>query len=437
MLNESDILKLNRLRKKVDKEKKNLRITEPRFTFQMDSRTKKLTMSYSIHVDGGLDSKNNRIYRKKQVRKYLKNVTVDDVDVVLRNLRTYSDEILREQNVRYKSIGGSRDTMTHWLKVYVEKPKRKGNITVNEKTIRGDKTTITDCIDWMSKHKPEMLNIWNWVEDGRDVLLEYFKYRQEVGGKRKKWSDGGVNTSYRRIRAFFNFISDNIKNFPPQLLNKMPIKRTKVKTESFTSMEMELILTFLEEHKDHPRWFWFVPIFKGLFETGMRVSEVVSMKIRDVDIKERKCKIVGKGDKDRFVYFRSDSIWSIIKNQIYNKEGKIRTDTEWVFWSIYKQEGSGRVAKIKTWRLYERKHKPINTSGIQHKSKEMFRLLNLSDGLSTHSTRRFFITEMLKKTQGNIPLVAQLVGHNTWDVVRLYTKDVIDEKQDLNVGLFD
>ena len=44
---------------------------------------------------------------------------------------------------------------------------------------------------------------------------------------------------------------------------------------------------------------------------------------------------------------------------------------------------------------------------------------------------------MLKKTQGNIPLVAQLVGHNTWDVVRLYTKDVIDEKQDLNVGLFD
>ena len=108
-----------------------------------------------------------------------------------------------------------------------------------------------------------------------------------------------------------------------------------------------------------------------------------------------------------------------------------------MFWSIYKQEGSGRVAKIKTWRLYERKHKPINTSGIQHKSKEMFRLLNLSDGLSTHSTRRFFITEMLKKTQGNIPLVAQLVGHNTWDVVRLYTKDVIDEKQDLNVGLFD
>ena len=44
---------------------------------------------------------------------------------------------------------------------------------------------------------------------------------------------------------------------------------------------------------------------------------------------------------------------------------------------------------------------------------------------------------MLKKTNGNIPLVAQLVGHNTWDVVRIYTKNVVDESMDLNVGLFD
>ncbi|SVE37769.1 uncharacterized protein METZ01_LOCUS490623, partial [marine metagenome] len=111
--------------------------------------------------------------------------------------------------------------------------------------------------------------------------------------------------------------------------------------------------------------------------------------------------------------------------------GKIRTDTDWVFWSSYHQPQYG------TWRLIERKHKPINTSGVQHKTKDMFRELKLSEKLSTHSTRRYFITEMLKKTNGNIPLVAQLVGHNTWDVVRLYTKDVVDEKLDLNVGLFE
>ena len=431
MLDKNEIKKLNHLRKEAEKEKKRRRITEPRFTFQMDSRTKKITISYSIPVDGGLDEKNNRIVRKKQTKIYLKNVYVDDVDVILINIQNYADEILRDINVKYKSIGNDKDTLHHWQRVYTENPKRRGNIEVTESTIKNDYSAIQDLIDWVSQFKPKYLNIWNWVKDGRDVLLEYFKHRQEVGGKRKKWGDGGVNSSYRRLRAFFNFIGENVEGFPHQLLNKMPIKRTKVKTESFTSMEMELIIQFMEENKENPKWLWFIPIFKVLLETGMRVSEVVSMKIRDIDVKERKCKIVGKGKKERWVYLRSNSLWKIIEKQIYDEEGKIRTDTDWVFWSYYHQPQYG------IWRLVERKHKPINTSGVQHKSKDMFRELRLSDKLTTHSTRRFFITEMLKKTNGNIPLVAQLVGHNTWDVVRLYTKDVVDENMDLNVGLFE
>jgi site-specific recombinase XerD len=431
MLTKNDIKKLNHLRKEVDREKKRRRITEPRFTFQMDSRTKKITISYSIPVDGGLDDKNNRIVRKKQTKMYLKNVYVDDVDVILNNIQNYADEILRDINVKYKSIGNDKDILQHWMRVYTENPKRRGNIKVVESTIRYDKSAILDLIDWCSKFKPKYLNIWNWVNGGRDVLLEYFKYRQEVGGQRKKWSDGGVNSSYRRLRAFFNFIGESVDGFPLQLLNKMPIKRTKVKTESFSSMEMEIILQFMEENKDNPKWKWFIPIFKVLLETGMRVSEVVGMRIVNVDVKERKCKIVGKGAKERWIYFQSDSIWKIIENQIYDEKGKVRTDTEWVFWSYYHQPQYG------TWRKIERKHKPIHTSGIQHKAKDMFRELKLSDKLTTHSTRRFFITQMLKKTNGNIPLVAQLVGHNTWDVVRLYTKDVVDETMDLNIGLFD
>jgi site-specific recombinase XerD len=431
MLNKNDIKKLNHLRKEVEREKKRKRITEPRFTFQMDSRTKKITISYSIPVDGGLDKKDNRIVRKKQTKMYLKNVYVDDVDVILNNLQNYADEILRDINVKYKSIGNDKDTLVHWMRVYTENPKRRGNITLSPKTIRYDKYSIEDLITWCSQHKPEYLNIWNWVKDGREGLLEYFKYRQEIGGVRTKWNDTSVNSSYRRIRAFFNFIGEKLEGFPNQLLNKMPIKRTKVKTESFTSMEMEILIQFMLENEDNPKWSWFIPIFKVLLETGMRVSEVVGMKIRDVDIKERKCKIVGKGAKERWIYLRSNSIWKIIEKQIYDEDGKIRTDTDWVFWSSYHQPQYG------TWRLIERKHKPINTSGVQHKTKDMFRELKLSEKLSTHSTRRYFITEMLKKTNGNIPLVAQLVGHNTWDVVRLYTKDVVDEKLDLNVGLFE
>ena len=93
MLSKTEKQKLNHLRKEVEKEKKRLRITEPRFTIQMDVRTKKITLSYSIPVDGGVDENNNRIVRKKQKRKYLKNIYVDDVDAIKNNLQNYSDEI--------------------------------------------------------------------------------------------------------------------------------------------------------------------------------------------------------------------------------------------------------------------------------------------------------------------------------------------------------
>ena len=67
----------------------------------------------------------------------------------------------------------------------------------------------------------------------------------------------------------------------------------------------------------------------------------------------------------------------------------------------------------------------------------MVRMLDCNEELSPHSCRRYFITEMLKKTNGNIPLVAELVGHEDWDMVKHYAKSVITERENTNLGLFD
>jgi len=437
MVSKIEKVQLGNLRSAVEKEKKHRRMTEPRFTIQMDSRTKKITLSYSVPYDAGLDNKNNRIVKMKQTKMYLKNISVNDGEIIINNLQTYADEILKDINLKYKSIGNERDTLFHWMRVFTENLKRRGNIEISAATQRNDKNALTDLIDWCTQIKPKYLNIWNWTKDGRDVILEYFKYRQEIGGRPNKrgnriqWSDSSVSSSYRRIRAHFNFIAENVDGFPPQLLNNLPIKKTKIITETFTSMEMNLILQFMDANKENPRWTWFFPMFKVLLETGMRVSEICSMKIRNVDIDDRKCKIVGKGKKERWVYFKSNALWEIIQKQIYDDKKGIRTDTDYIFWSTYSQQQNGR------WYKVENKLNPISSNGLSAKTKKMFRELRLNEKLSTHATRRYFITEMLKKTDGNIPLVAQLVGQNSWDVVRLYTKNVVDNSKELNVGLFD
>ena len=137
-----------------------------------------------------------------------------------------------------------------------------------------------------------------------------------------------------------------------------------------------------------------------------------------------------QGGKPRWIYFTSDSAWKNICNMILDDKENLRTDKEHIFHYRYYKVSHGN------YHLFENTDKTFSSSGISHKFKKMIRFLNLNDAYTTHDTRRYFITKMLIKTNGNIPLVAQLVGHTSWEMVRLYCKDVIQNKDDLNVNLF-
>jgi site-specific recombinase XerD len=430
-MTKSQKTKLEKIRKTVDKEKKRLRITEPKFTIQLDGKTDKLLLGYSIPIDVGIDIKGKRIIRKKQKKKYLSTATINDLKYVVMNVQKYADMVSNEINSNIRSIGGDKDTITYWAKFYYENPYRFGNIEISPKSLNGDKCSLTYLINFIEKEEPSMLNIWNWVEEGRDFLVRYMKHKQTIGGDKKKWSNGSVNSDYRRIRAFFNFVSHNIEGYPMGILNKMPFAKSKTITETFTPLEMVKVKQFMEDYADGEEWCWFIPILHTLLETGCRVSEVCSLRINNLEPIERKINIIGKGNKKRFLYLKSESLWNRIHKYIYDSNGKIRIDKEYIFHLNY------YVRSYDNWYFMEDISKPFSTSGVQHKFKNMIKFLKLNPNLTTHCTRRYFITEMLKKTNGDIPLVAQLVGHNTWDVVKLYTKDLIDDSKKVNVGLFD
>ena len=441
MLSKTEKRQLKKLRKSVEKEMIRLRLTEPRFSVHCDYRTKKIKLVYSIYEDRGIDLLNNRIVRKKQKDFYLKNIDINDEEVLLINLPKYTEQILNDINTTTKRIGNDKDTLTYWAKVYVDTPYRRGNIQVAKTTLIGDEFALQTLIDYIKKHEPEMINIWKWVGEGRECLLRYYKYMQtiHINPKTKKgWSDTTVATSYGRVRAFFNYLPLSVDQFPMNLLNKLPIKRTKVITTTFTPTEMEKIKQFIKDYEHNPLWEWFIPMLLTMIETGCRISEVVNMKLNDVEPVERRWKIIGKGQKERYSYLKNDNLWNYIEKSIYTKKGKLRTDKKYVFHRKYYNESSIKEGDLGSHKPYykEWKSQSFSTYGVCAKFRKMRDLLKLDEKLTPHSCRRYFITEMLKKTNGNIPLVAQLVGHNTWDVVRLYTKNVVSETDEVNVGIF-
>jgi len=61
--------------------------------------------------------------------------------------------------------------------------------------------------------------------------------------------------------------------------------------------------------------------------------------------------------------------------------------------------------------------------------------LGLNPKLTPHSCRRGFITYMLEKTDGNVPLIAQIVGHKSWEMVYRYNRARLPkERTTIDIG---
>jgi len=126
------------------------------------------------------------------------------------------------------------------------------------------------------------------TEDLRKYLTDY----QTQNGSSKVTID-----NIRRIlSSFFSWLEDE------DYIIKSPVRRIhKVKTvsnikETYTDEELELMRDNCEELRD-------LAIVDMLASTGMRIGEMVLLNRDDLNFNERECIVLGKGNKERIVYF--------------------------------------------------------------------------------------------------------------------------------------
>lgn len=126
------------------------------------------------------------------------------------------------------------------------------------------------------------------TEDLRTYLVEYQK---EHGSSKVT-----IDNIRRILSTFFGWLEDE------DYIVKSPVRRIhSVKTgktikETYTDEELELMRDSCTEDRD-------LAIIDMLASTGMRIGEMVLLNRDDVDFAERECKVLGKGDKERIVYF--------------------------------------------------------------------------------------------------------------------------------------
>ena len=136
-------------------------------------------------------------------------------------------------------------------------------------------------------------------------------------------------------------------------------------------------------------------IINLLLDSGVRVSELVNIKIHDIDIEERIIRVFGKGSKERFVFFTSKTKEILI--QYLNKRKE-------------KAVGEYLLINYKGERLSER--------SVQKIIKKIGEQIGLD--IHPHLLRHTFATDLLNKG-ADIRMIQELLGHENLDTTQIYT----------------
>ena len=137
-----------------------------------------------------------------------------------------------------------------------------------------------------------------------------------------------------------------------------------------------------------------------LYFTGVRVSEIINLKIVNLDFDDKSMKIVGKGKKERFLPI-TDNFCNKIKS--YVNEFNI-TD------HLFTNEKNEKLYQKKIYRIVK-KHLSIISTKTNN---------------SPHIIRHTFATHMLNNG-ADINAIKELLGHNSLNATQVYTHNLIEK----------
>jgi site-specific recombinase XerD len=109
-----------------------------------------------------------------------------------------------------------------------------------------------------------------------------------------------VRDYHGHLRTFFKWlVREEILTASPMERIDPPISRSDQITP-FTTEQVQKLLAAAKKSK-HPKRDEAIMLM--LLDTGMRVSELTGLKLADLDLQERRCRVLGKGNKHRSVFF--------------------------------------------------------------------------------------------------------------------------------------
>jgi len=261
---------------------------------------------------------------------------------------------------------------TDYAKMFIAAKRIEG---CSERTLNYYETTIKTMINKLSK-KVNSIE----TEDLRNYLSEY--------QAKNNCSKVTIDNVRRILSSFFAWLEDEdyIMKSPVRRIHK--VKATQTVKETYTDEELEEMRDACVEIRD-------LAMVDFLASTGVRVGELVNLDRVDIDMQERSCVVLGKGGKEREVYFDARTkihLQNYLNSRIDNNPA--------LFVSLL--------------RPYDR----LKISGIEIRLRELGKRINIKK-IHPHKFRRTMATKAIDKGMP-IEQVQVLLGHRKIDTTLQY-----------------
>lgn len=224
------------------------------------------------------------------------------------------------------------------------------------------------------------------TEDLRVYLSDY--------QKRNNASKQTIDNIRRILSSFFTWLEDEdyILKSPVRRIHK--IKTTKQVKETYSDEALERL-------RDNCKCIRDLALIDMLASTGMRVGELVKLNRADVDFANRECVVLGKGSKERIVYFDART-----KLHLQNYLNSRKDENEALFVSLLEP------------------HNRLEIAGVEIMLRKLGRSLEINK-VHPHKFRRTLATRAIDKGMP-IEQVQKLLGHQKIDTTMEYA--IVDQQ---------
>ena len=207
------------------------------------------------------------------------------------------------------------------------------------------------------------------------------------------------------IRNYYLFLYENkYININPTDIVSLP-KIDKYHPSFLTEDEINRLFKSIDTSKKFgSRDYTIINLF---YATGLRVSELINLKLNQINFNEFKIRCFGKGSKERIVFFSEDTC-NLLKNYINNERNSLKIDAKNDILFLSKTGN-----KLRREDVYSMITKRVKAA-------------NINKEVSPHTLRHTFATHLVNN-KADLRSVQKLLGHSDISTTQMYTHNTYED----------